>query len=97
MRLKIVGVHQFLRQIGGFIKKYILGELSKKGDFAKKEGGGCFRGEVNTLMHAMTWLWCVPKLKIGLADVSEFNFDHSFLQINAKKKTNAKSSIFIWV
>ena len=32
----------------------------------------------------------MPELKIGLADVSAFNFDQSFLQFNAKKKINAK-------
>ena len=31
-------------------------------------------------------------LKIGLADVSALNFDQSFLQLNAKKKINAKKS-----
>ena len=42
-------------------------------------------------MHTMTLFWCMPELKIGLADVSELNFDQSFLQFNAKKKINAKS------
>ena len=32
----------------------------------------------------------MPELKIGLADVSAFIFDQSFLQFNAKKKVNAK-------
>ena len=34
----------------------------------------------------------MPKLKIGLVDVSALNFDQSFLQFNAKKKINAKKS-----
>ena len=34
----------------------------------------------------------MPGLKIGLADVSALNFDQSFLQLNAKKKINAKKS-----
>ena len=34
----------------------------------------------------------MPELKIGLADVRALNFDQSFLQFNAKKKINAKSS-----
>ena len=65
------------------------------GDLAKKEGGECFRREVNTLMHSMTQFWCIPKLKIGLADVSELNSDQFFLQFNAKKKINAKSFILV--
>ena len=28
----------------------------------------------------------MPELEIGLADGGELNFDHSFLQFNAKKK-----------
>ena len=34
----------------------------------------------------------MPGLKIELADVSALNFDQSFLQLNAKKKINAKKS-----
>ena len=34
----------------------------------------------------------MPELEIGLADMSKLNFDQSFLQFNAKKKMNAKSS-----
>ena len=32
------------------------------------------------------------ELNTGLADVSTFNFDQSFLQFNAKKKINVKKS-----
>ena len=42
----------------------------------KKEGGGCFWGGVDTPMHTMTYFWCMPELKIGLADVSQLSFDH---------------------
>ena len=34
----------------------------------------------------------MPELKIGLADVNQLNFDQSFLQFNAKKTINTKSS-----
>ena len=34
----------------------------------------------------------MPELKIGLTDVSALNFDQSFLQLNSKKKINAKKS-----
>ena len=33
----------------------------------------------------------MPELKIGLADVTAFNFDQSFLQFNAKKKINRRN------
>ena len=36
----------------------------------------------------------MSELNIGLADVSALNFDQSFLQFNAKKKINVKSSRF---
>ena len=34
----------------------------------------------------------MPEREIKLSDVSELNFDLSFLQSSSKKKTNAKSS-----
>ena len=47
---------------------------------------------VDTPMDTMTQFWYMREPEIGLADVSEFNSSGSFLQYNAKKKINAKSS-----
>ena len=51
------------------------------------EGGGG-----DTSMHTMTKFWYMLDFRIGLADVSALNFDHSFITFNAKTKVNAKKS-----
>ena len=37
----------------------------------------------------------MPELKTGLADVSELNFDQSFLQFNAKKINKCEDFFFL--
>ena len=47
---------------------------------------------VDTPMDTMTQFWYMRESEIGLADVSEFDSSGSFVQYNAKKKINSKSS-----
>ena len=91
--LILLGFHQFLGE-GGHKKNNIYGELPKKGlgqfleGLAKNKEEGVFEGGKVT----MTWLWYMPELKIGFADVSALNSDQYFLQFNAKKKINVNKS-----
>ena len=78
----IMGVHQFVG-VGGHKKAIYRGNCLKRGlrqfagGLAKKRDQGVFVGG-DTPMHTMTQFWYMPELEIGLADVSELNFDHDF-------------------
>ena len=91
----IVGIHQFLGEEKGVIKKTICrGELTKKESVKSlqgawwKEGRSVFLREfgVDSSMHTITYFWCMPELKIGLVDVTKLNFDQSALQFVERKK-----------
>ena len=79
----------------GSQKNNILMELAKKGAWQKRGKRVFLRGggrRFDTPMHTMTQLWYMSEPEIGLADVSELHWSGSFLQYNAEKKINMKSS-----
>ena len=55
---------------------------------AKKREEGVFEEGGDTPMRTVTWFWYMLELEIGLADVSELNFDQdlSCSRLQKKKK-----------
>ena len=98
----IIRLHQFLAE-GGHKKTIYRQNCLKRGasinlqrPWQKREKRMFLRG-IDTPMHTMTYFWYMPELEIGLAHVSELNFDQYLLQFNEKKKINANSSCrFEW-